>query len=72
MRYLQRAYGSKVMQVRNPTEAEGLELESAFLLSRDCSVTTVEDFYSPVLLVALVEVGIPDHRPGNAGVLLCL
>lgn len=70
MRYLQLAYGSKVMQVKKPTEAE--ELESAFLLSQDCSVTTVEDFYSPVLLVALVEVGIPEHRPGNAGVLLCL
>lgn len=54
------------------TEAEDLALESAFLLPLDCSFITLEDFYSPVLLIALVEVGIPEHRPGNAGVLLHL
>ena len=60
------------MQVKKCTEAEDLELESAFLLSLDCSFVTIKDFYSPVHLVALVEVGIPERRPGNAGVLLCL
>jgi len=61
------------MQVKKRTEAENLELENAFLLSLDCSFPAIEDFYSPILLVALVEVGIPEHHhPGNAGVLLCL
>lgn len=60
------------MRVKKSTEAEDLELESAFLFSLDCSFITIEDFYSPALLVALVEVGIPEHRSGNAGVLLCL
>lgn len=44
-------------------------LDSAFLLSLGCSFITIKGFYSAVLSVALVEVGIPEYRPGNAGLL---
>lgn len=68
---LQLAYDIKILGVKRCTEAEGSELESVFLCP-DCSFITIEEFYSPVLLVALVEVWSPEHCPGNAGLLLCL
>lgn len=58
--------------MKKETGADGLELETVFLLSLDSSFITTEDFYPPVLLVVLVAMGIPEHYPGKAGALLCL